>query len=134
NTSLSVSMKAHTSILLVLFTAPRSEATDPPRHSGRLRSNFEKLVGALRLGKSDTGSPPLGGICDNTVVQHHGYLPGRGHTKLFYWLFDSRHNPRESPTVIYFQGGPGVSSLFSAVSGNGGPCIVDDIGNNTSMN
>ncbi|KAF4741278.1 hypothetical protein FOZ62_000198, partial [Perkinsus olseni] len=73
-------------------------------------------------------------ICDETVTQLHGYLPGQGDTRLFFWFFESRNDPRSSPTVIYFHGGPGGSSLYAAVSGNGGPCIVDDDGKSTSIN
>ncbi|KAF4704792.1 hypothetical protein FOZ62_022819, partial [Perkinsus olseni] len=73
-------------------------------------------------------------ICDETVTQLHGYLPGQGDTRLFFWFFESRNDPRSSPTVIYFHGGPGGSSLYAAVSGNGGPCIVDDDGKSTTLN
>ncbi|KAF4650823.1 hypothetical protein FOL46_000701 [Perkinsus olseni] len=55
-------------------------------------------------------------------------------TRLFYWFFESRNKPSESPTVVYFQGGPGCSSIYPALSGNGGPCVVDDTGNTTSIN
>ncbi|KAF4724086.1 hypothetical protein FOZ63_021303, partial [Perkinsus olseni] len=94
---------------------------------GRFRKSLNKLARALRLGGSKV-------ICDATVVQHHGYLPGRGDNELFYWFFESRTNPRGSPTVVYFEGGPGGSSLYSAIPGNGGPCIVDDSGTSTLRN
>ncbi|KAF4730678.1 hypothetical protein FOZ63_028934, partial [Perkinsus olseni] len=55
-------------------------------------------------------------------------------TRLFYWFFESRNKPSESSTVVYFQGGPGGSSIYVALSGNGGPCVVDDTGNSTSIN
>ncbi|EER08327.1 lysosomal protective protein precursor, putative [Perkinsus marinus ATCC 50983] len=92
---------------------------------GRFRGKSLASLGALKR------TEPL---CDSTVVQYHGYLSGRDNNKLFYWFFESRDASRESPTLIYFQGGPGASSLFSAVSGNGGPCVVNDDGESTSMN
>ncbi|KAF4669874.1 hypothetical protein FOZ61_002777 [Perkinsus olseni] len=55
-------------------------------------------------------------------------------TKLFYWLFESRQAPDKSPLVIFFQGGPGASSMYSVTSGNGGPCILNDAGTDTTIN
>ncbi|KAF4661242.1 hypothetical protein FOL47_006763 [Perkinsus chesapeaki] len=77
---------------------------------------------------------PANGICDGGVRQLHGYLDGEGNVKLFYWFFESRTNPTTSPTLVYFQGGPGASSMLSAVSGNGGPCILNEDGTSTSVN
>ncbi|KAF4750780.1 hypothetical protein FOZ63_000449, partial [Perkinsus olseni] len=126
-------MRIFLTMMLVPYVVTPGKATTLPRHPRPFLGVTDDLVTALRAGESRDGPAPSS-ICDNTVVQYHGYLPGQGDTRLFYWFFESRHNPRDSPTVIYFQGGPGGSSLFSAVSGNGGPCIVDDIGNNTSIN
>ncbi|KAF4658962.1 hypothetical protein FOL47_007769 [Perkinsus chesapeaki] len=57
-------------------------------------------------------------VCDELVVQYYGYLNGQCDTKLFYWFFGSRKNSSSCPTLVYLQGGPGVSSLYSALSGH----------------
>ncbi|KAF4671975.1 hypothetical protein FOL47_001062 [Perkinsus chesapeaki] len=77
---------------------------------------------------------PIVGLCDDDVKQLFGYLPGGSDAKLFYWFFESRHDPIASPTLIFFQGGPGGSSMYSLTSGNGGPCILNRPGNGTSLN
>ncbi|KAF4654572.1 hypothetical protein FOL47_009907 [Perkinsus chesapeaki] len=77
---------------------------------------------------------PVNRFCDGGVHQLFGYLDGKRDAKLFYWLFESRTNPTTSPTLIYFQGGPGASSMLSAVSGNGGPCILNEDGTSPSVN
>ncbi|KAF4653308.1 hypothetical protein FOL47_010598 [Perkinsus chesapeaki] len=73
------------------------------------------------------------GLCD-TVKQIPGYLHGGSDVLLYYWFFESRKAPTSSPTLVYFQGGPGASSMYSVVSGNGGPCILNREGNDTSLN
>ncbi|KAF4717538.1 hypothetical protein FOZ62_015075, partial [Perkinsus olseni] len=75
-----------------------------------------------------------GGLCDDQVAQLFGHLKGVGDAELFYWLFESRQAPDKSPLVIFFQGGPGASSMYSVTSGNGGPCILNDAGTDTTIN
>ncbi|KAF4737064.1 hypothetical protein FOZ62_016025, partial [Perkinsus olseni] len=125
-------MKICITAVLGLYRATLDDAASPPRDDGGLRGVSEE-PGKLRVHEFAAG-PILGGICDETVRQLYGYLPGKGDTELFYWFFESRNNPGSSPTVIYFRGGPGASSLTSALSGNGGPCIVNDFGKSTSIN
>ncbi|KAF4673137.1 hypothetical protein FOL47_010983 [Perkinsus chesapeaki] len=73
-------------------------------------------------------------LCDDRVKQIFGYLKGASDAQLFRWFFESREKPLTSPILIYFQGGPGASSMISAVSGNGGPCILNTKGDDTSVN
>ncbi|KAF4747370.1 hypothetical protein FOZ63_008509, partial [Perkinsus olseni] len=125
-------MKICTTAVLGLYRATLDDAASPPRDDGGLRGVSEELR-KLRVHEFGAG-PILGGICDNTVIQLYGYLPGKGDTELFYWFFESREDPRNSPTVIHLRGGPGASGLTSAFSGDGGPCIVNDFGNSSSIN
>ncbi|KAF4667487.1 hypothetical protein FOL47_003565 [Perkinsus chesapeaki] len=67
------------------------------------------------------------GICDDRVKHDSGYLHGGSDALLFYWFFESRTDPATSPTLIYFQGGPGASSMYSLTAGNGGPCVLDRV-------
>ena len=46
---------------------------------------------------------------------------------MFYWLFRSRDDPHNDPLIIYLQGGPGCSSLFSTFYENGPFYVKDDI-------
>ncbi|KAF4692628.1 hypothetical protein FOZ60_012927 [Perkinsus olseni] len=75
-----------------------------------------------------------GGLCDDQVAQLFGHLKGLGDAELFYWLFEARVNPDKSHMLIFFQGGPGASSMYSVTSGNGGPCILNDAGTDTTIN
>jgi len=48
--------------------------------------------------------------------------------------FEARKNPESAPLVIYFAGGPGEASSYSAFSSEGGPCYVNLDGNSTTLN
>ncbi|KAF4673705.1 hypothetical protein FOL47_010186 [Perkinsus chesapeaki] len=72
--------------------------------------------------------------CDDNVKQKFGYLRGASDSQLFYWFFESRRSSSTSPTLVYFQGGPGGSSMISLASGNGGPCILNRKGDKTTPN
>lgn len=71
------------------------------------------------------------GICETTpgVNQHSGYLNVGGKTpleahqgslklkddtgneNLFFWFFEARHNATTAPLAVWFNGGPGRSSM-----------------------
>jgi len=46
---------------------------------------------------------------------------------MFYWLFESRHNPSTAPLVIWLTGGPGCSSELALFTENGPYWILDDL-------
>ena len=69
-------------------------------------------------------------ICEDPslgVKQYSGYLTINSTEvkSFFFWFIESRNNPLDSPTSLWFSGGPGASSMFALVAENG-PCWVLD--------
>jgi len=52
----------------------------------------------------------------------------------YFLFFEARNNPGNAPLGIYLAGGPGESSAFTAMDGEGGPCYVNLDGNSTTLN
>ncbi|KAI9663280.1 MAG: hypothetical protein M1821_008328 [Bathelium mastoideum] len=62
-------------------------------------------------------------------------IPGQPYDlNTFFWYFEARNDAADAPTTIYFAGGPGESSIASALDGEGGPCVVQDDSNSTVLN
>mmetsp|Transcript_22592 Transcript_22592/g.49537 ORF Transcript_22592/g.49537 Transcript_22592/m.49537 type:complete len:485 (-) Transcript_22592:38-1492(-) len=74
------------------------------------------------------------GLCDPDVKQHSGYFTfGADKKQYFYWMFESRNDPANDPTVMWLTGGPGCSSMTGLLFENG-PCKVDASGEHTTLN
>jgi len=58
--------------------------------------------------------------------QYSGYLNGSDTTRLHYWLVESENDPANSPTVLWFNGGPGCSSLDGFIYEHGPFEVSDD--------
>eukprot|EP00026_Physarum_polycephalum_P009730 Phypoly_transcript_09864.p1 GENE.Phypoly_transcript_09864~~Phypoly_transcript_09864.p1 ORF type:complete len:434 (+),score=38.22 Phypoly_transcript_09864:38-1339(+) len=56
-----------------------------------------------------------------TFSQFSGYITvDKAHNRnLFYWFVESQQNPKTDPVVVWFQGGPGCSSLIGLFTENG---------------
>lgn len=52
----------------------------------------------------------------------------------YFIYFEARHNPLTAPLAIYLAGGPGKSSIYTALSSESGPCYVNAFGNDTELN
>jgi len=73
-------------------------------------------------------SPGQPGVGPDHVAQHYGYITVNGSPKngshLFYWMFESRHDPTTDPLVLWLTGGPGCSAMLAMLTENG-PFKVD---------
>ncbi|KAI1624849.1 Alpha/Beta hydrolase protein [Exophiala viscosa] len=82
-------------------------------------------------------------LCETTpgVKSYSGYVnlppdPAEGReypTHTFFWFFESRKDPSNSPLSLWLQGGPGTPSIPAAVSENG-PCLVTADSETTVLN
>ncbi|KZS92434.1 serine carboxypeptidase [Sistotremastrum niveocremeum HHB9708] len=72
------------------------------------------------------------GFCDPSVKSYTGYIDTSASRHLFFYFFESRHDPEHDDVIFWTNGGPGGSSaigLFMEL----GPCRVVD-GNTTKVN
>lgn len=93
---------------------------------------------------SDNAKLP-GDFCETTegVRSFSGYvhLPQSTLTDLavdfdintFFLYFEAREDKDNAPLLIYLAGGPGESSSYSALAGEGGPCYVNTDGSSTTL-
>ncbi|EWM30035.1 serine carboxypeptidase [Nannochloropsis gaditana] len=74
-------------------------------------------------------------LCDPSVESVSGYfnITGTREAAYFYWLFESRADPRSDPLIVWLTGGPGCSSILALFVENG-PCYVNEWGNGTVLN
>ena len=62
---------------------------------------------------------------DARSAQWSGYLDTGDNKQLFFWLFESRRDPANDPIILWLNGGPGVSSLYGALT-QWGPKILTE--------
>lgn len=91
----------------------------------------DRVKGELRIKK-----PKELGI--DSVKQYSGYLDADdGDKHFFFWMFESRNDPKTDPVVLWLNGGPGCSSLTSLFI-ELGPSLIDNdtkpVYNNHSWN
>ncbi|KAJ2142180.1 hypothetical protein IW136_002034 [Coemansia sp. RSA 678] len=80
-------------------------------------------------------SKNVDGVCDAGVTQMSGYLDTADDKHFFYWFFEAQNQTKgkDTPLVIWLNGGPGCSSLGGLLTALG-PCLISDDGNSTTRN
>ncbi|KAH9480091.1 Carboxypeptidase S1 [Psilocybe cubensis] len=65
------------------------------------------------------------GICETTpgVYQASGYGDISASDSIWFWFFESRKNPKNAPLALWFNGGPGSSSMIGLFQEHG-PCRI----------
>ncbi|KAF4719018.1 hypothetical protein FOZ63_000806 [Perkinsus olseni] len=70
---------------------------------------------------------------DGSGSQKFGYIQVSPITKYFYAAIEADKDPASAPTFVYFEGGPGGSSVAAALQLNG-PCIRDFVTRRLRLN
>ncbi|KAG8987789.1 hypothetical protein FRB94_001476, partial [Tulasnella sp. JGI-2019a] len=88
----------------------------------------ERFGTTLRLVKNS-------GICETTpgVQTVSGYIDIGNNQSYWFWFFAARHNASAAPFVLWFNGGPGCSSMIGLFQENG-PCKVNSDQKTTTLN
>ncbi|CAH7682581.1 carboxypeptidase Y [Phakopsora pachyrhizi] len=73
------------------------------------------------------------GVCDSGARQFSGYLDIAGSKHLFFYLFESKNQPKSDPLVMWLNGGPGCSSQLGALM-ELGPCRIQEDGEGAQPN
>jgi carboxypeptidase C (cathepsin A) len=62
-----------------------------------------------------------------------GYLDIGKNMSMWFWFFESRHDPETAPFTLWLNGGPGCSSMIGLFQEHG-PCTVNPDGKSTTSN
>jgi len=75
------------------------------------------------------------GICETTpgVYQASGYGDLTATESIWFWFFASRTNPDTAPLALWFNGGPGSSSMIGLIQEHG-PCRITTDGSSVTLN
>ncbi|KAJ7890752.1 serine carboxypeptidase [Mycena leptocephala] len=89
---------------------------------------FAVTPGALRVIENS-------GICETTpgVFQASGYGDLTATESIFFWYFAARNNPATAPLTLWFNGGPGSSSMLGLLQ-ELGPCRITNDSSSVTLN
>ncbi|KIL66054.1 hypothetical protein M378DRAFT_161281 [Amanita muscaria Koide BX008] len=75
------------------------------------------------------------GVCETTpgVHQVSGYVELETNMNMWFWFFEARNNAGTAPFTLWFNGGPGCSSMIGLFQENG-PCHVNPDNATTVIN
>ncbi|KAK7050507.1 carboxypeptidase [Favolaschia claudopus] len=104
-----------------------ASTTAAPVAAAVLKS-FATTPGALRVVENS-------GICETTpgVFQASGYGDLTASNSIFFWYFAARNNPSTAPLTLWFNGGPGSSSMLGLLQENG-PCRITNDSSSVTLN
>ena len=101
------------SIGLVVAAQQPSESQQPSDSQPQSSPTLLRERPPPRPASEDRGFGP------ESVVNFAGYVSVHESRQLWYWFFESRHDPASAPLVIWLSGGPGCSSLIGLFVENG---------------
>ncbi|KAJ7681923.1 serine carboxypeptidase [Mycena polygramma] len=89
---------------------------------------FATTPGALRVVENS-------GVCETTpgVFQASGYGDLTSTKSIFFWYFAARNNPATAPLSLWFNGGPGSSSMIGLLQ-ELGPCRITNDSSSVTLN
>ncbi|KAK3385931.1 Alpha/Beta hydrolase protein [Podospora didyma] len=102
-------------------------------------SRSQKPVGGTTLEPPSLPRPSVrqhaknADICVAGTRQYTGSVPVSPEKDLFFWFFESRNDPANSPVIVWLNGGPGGSSMFGLFE-EIGPCQTNEHFNGTVFN
>ncbi|KAH9480111.1 Carboxypeptidase S1 [Psilocybe cubensis] len=75
------------------------------------------------------------GVCETTpgVFQASGYGDLTATESIWFWFFASRKDPENAPLALWFNGGPGSSSMIGLLQENG-PCRITNDSTSVTLN
>ncbi|KAJ7779425.1 serine carboxypeptidase [Mycena maculata] len=111
-----------------------------PTRNGVLGGVGNKTVKAESLAQFATTPGKLrvtenSGICETTqdVYQASGYGDLTSKESVWFWYFDARKNASTAPLALWFNGGPGSSSMIGLLQENG-PCRIANNSESVTLN
>ena len=88
-------------------------------------STLLSLLGSVCAAPQDDKFDELPGIGQMPSNSYSGYLPVNDNKSLHYLLVESQNDPKNDPLILWFNGGPGCSSLLGFIQEHG-PWVYED--------
>ncbi|PSN61633.1 alpha/beta-hydrolase [Corynespora cassiicola Philippines] len=120
-----VSLLAAATVAAELSQIPFQETPEPEPFQLYQSQYSDDISIRIKEQQNDT-------LCNARSKQYTGWLD-IGTKHLFFWYFESQHQPSTDPLVLWLTGGPGGSSMIGMLQ-ELGPCLINEHGNGTIHN